>query len=59
MLRRTSIIDLGGHISELAAQRMARVADAVQIGDRVRVCIVGSDPDAADSSSIRPVDAPK
>jgi len=49
-LRRISIIDLGGHISELAVHRVATVADTVQIGDRVPFVSSTSIRNAADSS---------
>ena len=54
------LIDLGGHISELAAHRVATVADTVQIGDRVRVSVVGIDSERRRLfRSIRQADAPK
>ena len=45
------------HVSELAAQRVAEPADAVQVGDHVRVKIVGIDPERRRLSlSIRQAD---
>jgi small subunit ribosomal protein S1 len=45
------------HVSELAAQRVAEPADAVQVGDHVRVKIVGVDPERRRLSlSIRQAD---
>jgi len=44
----------------LPAHRVATVADTVQIGDRVRVCVVGIDPERRRLFlSIRQADAPK
>lgn len=45
------------HVSELAAQRVAEPGDAVQVGDRVRVKVVGVDPERRRLSlSIRQAD---
>jgi small subunit ribosomal protein S1 len=45
------------HVSELAAQRVAEPGDAVQVGERVRVKIVGIDPERRRLSlSIRQAD---
>jgi ribosomal protein S1 len=46
------------HVSELAAHRVAEPADAVQVGDLVRVKIVAADPERRRLSlSIRQADA--